>query len=130
AIMTNGPGAVPLPPVRRLAAAGVTVFAGSVNIRDAWSPYGNGDLLDRVRHIGYLNAFLSAAALALAVDLAIANAARVLGFADQGIAPGRRADVVVVDAASIAEAVAAAPPRRLVVKAGRVVARDGRLVAT
>ena len=47
AIMTNGPGPVPMPPVKRLVAAGVTVFAGSDNIRDAWSPYGNGDMLER-----------------------------------------------------------------------------------
>ena len=45
--MTNGPGPVPMPPVRRLVAAGVRVFAGSDNIRDAWSPLGDGDMLAR-----------------------------------------------------------------------------------
>jgi len=47
AIMTTAPGPVPAPPVKRLRAAGVRVFSGSDNIRDAWSPFGNGDLIER-----------------------------------------------------------------------------------
>ena len=31
----------------------LTVFAGSDNIRDAWSPYGNGDMLERAMLIGW-----------------------------------------------------------------------------
>ena len=47
AIMTSCPPSAPVPPVNALRARGVTVFAGSDNIRDCWSPYGNGDILDR-----------------------------------------------------------------------------------
>ena len=47
AIMTSCPPSAPVPPVNALRARGVTVFAGSDNIRDCWSPYGNGDMLDR-----------------------------------------------------------------------------------
>ena len=36
------------------------------------------------------------------------------------------ADLVLVDAECVAEAVAAPSPRKLVVKRGRIVARDGR----
>jgi len=42
--------------------------------------------------------------------------------------PGARADLVLVEARTLAEAVVARPVRRLVVAAGRVVARDGVLV--
>ena len=87
--MTNGPGSAPMPPVKRLIAAGVTVFAGSDNIRDAWSPYGNGDMLERAMLIGYRQGFLADADLELAFDLASGAAARVLGLADHG-AQGRR----------------------------------------
>jgi cytosine/adenosine deaminase-related metal-dependent hydrolase len=127
AIMTSGPGPAPMPPVKRLIAAGVAVFAGSDNIRDAWSPYGNGDMLERAMLIGYRQGFLDDADLELAFDLANGAAARALGLADHGLRIGAAADLVAIDAGSIAEAVATRPPRTLVAKGGRVVARDGEL---
>jgi cytosine deaminase len=129
AIMTNGPGPVPMPPVKRLVQAGVTVFAGSDNIRDAWSPYGNGDMLERAMLIGYRQGLLADADLELAFDLANAAAARVLGLASHGLRAGAGADLVAIEAASLAEAVATHPSRALVLKRGRVVARDGELTA-
>jgi len=129
AIMTNGPGPVPMPPVRRLVAAGVRVFAGSDNIRDAWSPYGEGDMLARAMLIGYRQGFLADADLALAFDLANSRSAEVLGLADHGLRIGAVADLVAIPAGSIPEAVAAHPPRALVMKRGRIVARDGALTA-
>ncbi len=128
AIMTNGPGPVPMPPVKRLRAAGVTVFAGSDNIRDAWSPYGNGDMLERAALIGYRQGLNSDEGLALALDLATEAAAKVLGLENYGLAEGCAADLIAVRAESVAEAVAAHPPRMLVMKRGRVVARDGKLL--
>ncbi|HLW93508.1 MAG TPA: amidohydrolase family protein, partial [Roseiarcus sp.] len=124
AIMTNGPGPVPVPPVKRLIEAGVRVFAGSDNIRDAWSPYGNGDMLERAMMIGYRQGFLADEDLKLAFDLTTSAAARELGLADYGLRVGAAADLVAIPAASVAEAVAAHPPRALVMKRGRVVARD------
>jgi cytosine/adenosine deaminase-related metal-dependent hydrolase len=129
AIMTNGPGPVAMPPVKRLVAAGVAVFAGSDNIRDAWSPYGNGDMLERAMLIGYRQGFLADADLELAFDLTNRAAARALGLADHGIRIGAAADLVAIPAGSIAEAVAGHPPRTLVMKRGQVVARDGALTA-
>jgi cytosine deaminase len=127
AIMTNGPGPVPMPPVKRLVAAGVSVFAGSDNIRDAWSPYGNGDMLERAMLIGYRQGFLADADIELAFDLATGAAARVLGRRDYGLSVGAAADLVAVPAQSIAEAVVGRPPRLLVMKGGRIVARNGKL---
>ena len=47
-------------------------------------------------------------------------AARVLGLKDYGIKVGGPADFVAVEAGSIAEAVATRPPRKWVMKAGRI----------
>jgi len=124
AIMTNGPGPVPMPPVKRLVAAGVTVFAGSDNIRDAWSPYGNGDMLERAMIIGYRQGLLADEDVELAFSLATSAAARVLGLGQQGVVVGGPADLVAVPAQSIPEAVVSHPLRKLVMKRGRVVARD------
>ena len=57
AIMSHGPGAATMPPLPLLRAHGVEVFGGSDNIRDAWSPFGNGDMLERAMLIGYRGNF-------------------------------------------------------------------------
>lgn len=129
AIMTNAPGTGPMPPVLRLRAAGVTVFAGSDNIRDAWWPYGDGDMLDRAAVIGYRQGFFADEDLAHGFAMATALAAGVLGLEGYGLAPGDAADLVVIPAGSVAEAVLDRPRARHVVKRGRVVARGGVLRA-
>lgn len=126
AIMTNAPGGDDsMPPVRGLRAAGVTVFAGSDNIRDSWWPYGNGDMLERATLVGYLEGLFSDDELAIAYAMATSEPARVLGLDRYGAAPGTRADLVAIAAANVAEAVATHPPRLLTVHAGRVVAGAG-----
>ena len=127
AIMTNGPGPVPMPPVKRLVAASVRVFAGSDNIRDAWSPYGDGDMLARAMPIGYRQGFLADADVRLAFALGNSRGAQVLGRADHGLRVGAAADLVAIPAGSIPEAVASHPPRAMVMKRGRIVARGGEL---
>ena len=74
----------------------MTVFSGSDNIRDAWSPYGNGDMLERAAIIGYRQGLLADEDLELAFDLATGAAARVLGRPDNAIAVGAAADLVAV----------------------------------
>ena len=129
AIMTNAPGVGPMPPVLRLAAAGVTVFAGSDNIRDAWWPYGDGDMLDRAAVIGYRQGFFTNEDLAHAFAMITDIPARVLGRECYGVAPGQAADLVLLPVGSVAEAVLDHPRGRTVLKRGRIVARDGVLVA-
>jgi cytosine/adenosine deaminase-related metal-dependent hydrolase len=115
AIMTAAPGPVPMPPVKRLTAAGVTVFAGSDNIRDAWSPLGNGDPLDRARLVAWRQGFGTDEELALAFAMVTEKAAKVLGTVGYGLAEGGPAAVLALDAAHIAQAVAECPPRRRIV---------------
>jgi cytosine deaminase len=127
-LATHGGGASPLPPVKRLRAAGVRVFAGNDNIRDTWSPFGNGDMLERAMLTAWRSGFRTDEDLETALDLATHAGAAVLGLPDYGITPGCRADFFTVRAACAAEAVSARPVRGLVVKGGTIVARDGVLV--
>jgi cytosine deaminase len=129
AIMSHGPGAATMPPLTMLAEQGVQVFAGSDNIRDAWSPFGNGDMLERAMLIGYRGNYRRDEEPAFALDLVTTNAAQVLEIKDYGVKVGGPADLVVVEAGTVAEAVATRPRRQMVIKAGRVVARDGALVS-
>ena len=121
AIMTNEPGSVPMPPVARLHAAGVLLFAGSDNIRDSWSPYGNGDMLERAMLIGYRQGMRGDADIARCFDLVTAAPARVLGLGLEtayGVTIGAWADLVVLNAAYVPEAVVGRPSDRLVIKRG------------
>ncbi|TXH48248.1 MAG: cytosine deaminase [Burkholderiaceae bacterium] len=126
AVMTHAPmGYLPFPPVRRLAEAGVRLFTGSDGVRDAWTPLNTGDLLERAYLIAYNSGFRDDAGLELALSMATFGGARVMRLRDYGLDAGCRADLVLVDAECAAEAVAAHPPRRLVLRHGRIVARDG-----
>ena len=126
-IMTNGPGPVPMPPVKRLAEAGVRVFCGSDNIRDAWSPFGNGDLIERAGIICDRQDFRADDDLERAFALVTHAPSAVLGRAEP-LVFGAPADFILVECGSIAETLAVRPVARTVFKAGRKVAEAGRLV--
>ena len=128
AIVTNAPGTGPMPPVKELHRRGVLMFAGSDNIRDCWWPYGNGDMLERAQVIGYRQDLFTDADLRLACEMATTAAARALGIADYGLREGAAADLVLVESPCVPQAVVDHPRRKLVVKSGRIVARDGALV--
>ena len=130
AIMTNAPGAHNFPPVTILRQAGVTVFSGSDNIRDSWWPYGDGDMLRRANIIGYRSGFYEDWELASAFDVVTAAGAKALRLQDYGIVPGAKADFVTFAAQHVPEAVVAVPGGRSVYKAGKLVARHGKLVET
>lgn len=123
AIATTAPPSRPVPAVTACRAAGVAIFGGCDGIRDTWGPYGRPDMLERAMLIGLRNNFRRDEEVGWAFDCITTEAARGCGFADYGLAPGARGDVVLVAAETVAEAVVARPPRRLVVSAGRVVAR-------
>jgi cytosine deaminase len=118
----------PVPPIAKLRAAGVNVACGHDGIRDLWGPFGSGDMLERAMHVAYRSTFRRDEDIELALEAATAGGARALGLASYGLQPGAPADLVVVAAATPAEAVVTRPARRFVLKGGRIVARDGRLV--
>jgi cytosine deaminase len=125
-ILTNAPGNHAYPSVLQLREAGVTVIAGNDNIRDAWWPYGDADMLERAMLIGYGSGFLTDDELGIAFDLATHSAARALGLDDYGVRVGAHADLIVVPSRNVAEAVVARPVRSHVFKAGRLVAGHGK----
>lgn len=115
----------PVLPIAELRGRGVNIGAGNDGVRDLWGPYGNGDMLDRTFHLAYRNGFRTDEQIAAAFDVAVSGGAIALGREPARIEPGAPADLFLIDAASIGEAVAARPPRRLVLKRGKVVARHG-----
>ena len=128
AIMTTASPSRPVPAVKQLIGAGVVVCAGSDGVRDTWSPYGNADMLERAMFIGLRNNLRRDDELALALDIVTTGGAKALNLGSYGLAPGCDGDVVLVAAATIAEAVAQRPGQRTVIKRGRVVAERGKVL--
>jgi cytosine deaminase len=127
AIVTAAPGAAPMPPVDLLRAAGVLVAAGSDNVRDLWSPFGNASMLERCMLIAYRSGWRTDEALTRSLDLATTEAAALLGLDNYGIGIGKPATGVVVPAAHIPQAIVERPTPRLVLSSGLILdGCDGR----
>ncbi|WP_061163244.1 amidohydrolase family protein [Caballeronia temeraria] len=129
ALLTSAPPSRPVPPLKLCRDKGITMFGGNDGIRDTWSPYGVPDMLERAMLIGMRYDLRRDDDLMIAFDCVSDAAARGCGFADYGLRAGARADLVLVDAETVAHAVVARPKRKLVVANGRIVARDGALVS-
>ena len=125
ALLTTAPSSVPVPPLRACIEAGVTLFAGNDGIRDTWTPFGTPDMLERAMLVGMRYDLRRDEDLALAFDCVSTLGARACGFKDYGLHEGARADLVLVDAETVAHAVVSRPVRKLVVAHGKIVARHG-----
>lgn len=129
AIATTASPSRPLPTVPMCRQAGVTLFAGNDGIRDTWGPYGTPDMLERAMIVGLRSNLRRDEELGWALETITSAGARGCGFQGFGLGPGCRADLVLVRAETVAEAIVARPARALVISAGAVVAREGRLAA-
>jgi cytosine/creatinine deaminase len=139
ALTTVAPGTTEPLPIAELRAAGVRVGLGQDGIRDFWSPYGNGDMLERAWQLAFISGVRFDALVEACVDVASRGGRSVVDGspwptddvpddARSGLAIGAPADLLVVQADTVTAAVMDHPPRTLVVREGRVVARDGQLV--
>lgn len=117
-------------PVPELRAAGVRVVLGSDGIRDAWSPFGNADMIDRTHILAYQLGAATDDELEACLEVAAHEGAALLGLPRSGLQVGDPADFMVLDAECAAQAVVDRPVPRLVLRAGRVVAADGHLTST
>ncbi len=127
-------GRGPVPPrfrgltrVRDLLAAGANVAVASNNIRNAFTPSGNGDLLEIGLLLACVAHMTTPKERAIIPRLFTHNAAKALGIEDRyGIAEGRPADFVVLDTENIGDIIIDQPEKRFVVKRGRVVVENSR----
>lgn len=120
-IMTTAPGRGSFPPIDALLEIGVAVFSGSDNVRDPWEPFGDADPLERAMLIAYRMDWRSDEWLTEALRLVSDRAAAALDLGAYGLVVGAPADLVLVDADVVPEAVVARPRRELVLSRGHVV---------
>ncbi len=116
--------------VPELLAAGVNVAFGHDCVMDPWYSFGSADMLE-VAHMGiHVAQMTSQDAIRQAFDAVTVNPARILHLDGYGIAPGCRADLVVLQAADPFEALRLKAARLLVLRAGKVIARSPERLST
>jgi cytosine deaminase len=117
-----------LTPVKRLREAGVTVVAATNNVRNAFTPVGNANLL--------LMGFLLTVGAHMGtererrevLEMLTVDPARLLRLPPCGPTPGLQADLVVWDATRLDDLVAAQATPWVVVKRGRITVEHERIV--
>jgi cytosine/creatinine deaminase len=114
--------------VPELLAAGVPVAFGHDCVMDPWYSLGSGDMLE-VAHMGlHVAQMTSQAAMRQCFDAVTTTPARILGLEGYGLDVGCRADIVLLQARDVVEALRLRAHRLLVLRAGRVVARSEPVV--
>lgn len=129
ALTTIAPGGGLDLPIRRMVDAGVRVGLGMDGQRDYWSPYGNGDMLDRAYQLAFTQDFDYDDELELALAVASVGGAAVIdpnagarpGQERPGVAPGDPAEFVLLDAECSGAALMDRPRPRTVIHRGAVV---------
>lgn len=115
-------------PVRALRDGGVNVCLATNNIRNAFTPYGNGDLMQiamlaiPVSHLG------GADDLHTVLPMITTNPAKALELNNYGVTVGNNADLVLLDTKIVNNAIIDIPDRLYVIKNGKVTIETERNV--
>lgn len=114
--------------VKELLAAGVNVTFGQDCVDDAFYPFGRADMLEVALITAHAAQLTTPAEIETVFKMMTTNAARTLGVLDDyGIAVGKRADIVILDAESPKDVIRKQVDRRYVIKGGRIIAESKSL---
>ncbi|MGF7008236.1 amidohydrolase family protein [Aminobacter sp. BE322] len=127
-IISAVPGDIPVPPLFELADRGVRCAIASDSLRDTWNPHGNGDMLERCWLLSWRGNCRTDAELVAALGMGTRRGADLLDLNGHGLEPGCDGSLVLIEGENLAQIVVDRPKRALVVKRGRVVARNGAWV--
>lgn len=117
-----------LTPIRALRDAGINVCLASNNIRNAFTPYGNGDLI-QIAMLAVPTAHLGGADdLPTVLPMLTTNPAKALDLTEYGLEVGKQADMVLLDTKKVSDALIDIPARLYVIKRGRVTVRTEKKV--
>lgn len=109
-----------LTPIRALRDGGVNMCIATNNIRNAFTPYGTGDVMLTAMlaiPVGHLG---GADDLPTVLPMITTNPAKAMQVSGYGIAVGNNADVVLLETESVTNAVIDMPAKLFVVKGGKV----------
>ncbi len=102
---------------------GIRVGFGQDCVLDPWYSLGGADMLDVAHMALHVAQMTSPADMRRCFDMVTTESAAIMGLDDLGLAKGKRASLVVLDAGDPVEAIRLRADRVLVVSRGKVVAR-------
>jgi cytosine deaminase len=116
--------------VKELLDAGVNVLSAQDDVNDPYYPFGKPDQIEVGQYTAHVAQLTYPRELETVFDMITVNAARAMRLERYGVEPGDRADLVLIDAGSVHEALREVPPRRLVFYGGKLVAESRLEVST
>ena len=116
--------------VKELLAAGVNVLSAQDDVHDPYYPFGKPDPLEVAQYAAHVAQLTYPSELETVIDMVTVNPARALRREGYGTDVGDRADLVVVGAPTVVEALRLLPPRRAVLFGGRMMAESALSVTT
>ncbi len=128
-VIGTAPGNVAFPPIEPLLDAGILYAAANDNIQDMWSPWGDGDQLQRAKTFAYSANYRADAPLMRPFEMITRIPAQHINLPNHGLEhlkEGNAANLVVLEASDVPAAVLYTPPRKLVLKDGIIIGRDGK----
>jgi cytosine deaminase len=115
--------------VKELMEAGINVAFGQDALMDPWYSFGSHDMLE-VAHMGLHVAQMTGGDQMRQIFEAVTfNGAKVMGLDGYGLEPGCRADVVILQAVDIHEALRLKPARLFVIRGGKIIAQTPPVVS-
>ena len=109
--------------VPELMAAGLTVAFGHDCVMDPWYSLGSGDMLEVAGMGVHVAQMTSIDGMHACFEAVTTNAAKLMGLEGYGLVPGCNADLVVLQASGVVEAVRLKATRLFVLRRGKVVSR-------
>lgn len=110
--------------VKELLEAGVNVLSAQDDVNDPYYPFGKSDQLEVGQYTAHVAQLTYPSELETVFDMITVNAAKAMRIEGYGVEPGNRADLVLIDAPSVREALRLIPPRRAVFHRGDLVAES------
>jgi cytosine/creatinine deaminase len=107
--------------VKELLSAGVNVACGQDCVHDTFYPFGQNDPLEIAFLLCHASHMSRPSEISTVMDMVTRNGARTLRAFGFGVIEGAPADLVVLDAREVREALATRRPRRWVIRKGRLI---------
>jgi cytosine deaminase len=115
--------------VKEMLAAGINVAFGHDCVMDPWYSFGSHDMLE-VAHMGLHVAQMTGTdEIRQMFEAVTVNGAKALGLTNYGLEPGCHADMVVLQARTVHEAIRLRPARLHVIRGGEVIARTPPVIS-
>jgi cytosine/creatinine deaminase len=112
--------------IRELLEAGVNVAIGQDDIRNMFYTLGQMDMMELANIVAHIARITALHEIKMVFDMPRYNAAKALGVKDYGITVGNPANLIVLDATSVIEAIGVHPSVRYVFRKGKLVVENIR----